>query len=67
MAVFEKIKADNLVTFATDEEAEKAGYKSCSKCLPSEKKEDFLGLVQHLLAYYKLDPKKAYENFMSAL
>ena len=34
---------------------------------PSEKKEDFLGLVQHLLAYYKLDPKKAYENFMSAL
>ena len=34
----EKIKADNLINFATKEEAEKAGYKPCTKCFPVEKK-----------------------------
>ena len=35
-----KIKEDNVEGFATEEEAEKAGYKACSKCFPSEKKEE---------------------------
>lgn len=32
------IKADNVVKFATEDEAVKAGYKACSICFPSEKK-----------------------------
>ncbi len=35
-----KIKPDNLVKFASKKEAEKAGYKPCAICLPSNKKAD---------------------------
>ena len=34
------IKPDNLVEFATEDEAKKAGYTPCSHCFPDEKKED---------------------------
>jgi methylphosphotriester-DNA--protein-cysteine methyltransferase len=35
-----KMKSENVVNFATKDDAEKGGYKACSICLPSDKKAD---------------------------